>query len=458
MPSEEQITLELLDKALRRAEASKDAYTVAVLQLEQGAFFVRGGKPRMAKLAWSEAEAAALACGAAPEATEAATQRGQMALDAQHWTEALEHLARAAASPGFAAQEPARRAAILHNLGYAQSRADQWEGAAASYRRALQAWEEAADPPLAARLQSWLNLGEALLRLKLYGEAVGPLRAAWEAQRKLTPPVTDRLATNAELLSWALHRAEAPEQAVEPLRDAARLWEQAGQREALMRCLLDLAELSLSLSEAAADAASPLAEEGLQALQRWIALAQRPEAQLFGWWRLSQARQARGELREAAEALVQAAEAQRKANTGDGAELLRKAAELELRAVRASDDEARDRALERALWLFDRLADTEAAAWCRRQQVEIATAREDWAAVAALLGVMREAESPPPAQAAALLAHQAQAFLRAGRDLPALEAARAALALLHDDPGPLQQALSTLVEALAAGAPPPRKP
>lgn len=452
--NQDQITLELLDKALRRAEGGKDVYTMAVLQLEQGGLFALSGKAKMARLAWSEAEAAALGCGADFEAAEAAALRGQIALDAQQWPEACSHLARAAAAHGFVRLHPHRRAVLLHNLGFAHTRQDQHEQAAAAYRKALEVWGELEGEHQASRLQTLLNLAEALLRQKRYTDAVAPLRSALEQQRAQSFAQRDRAATTAELLGWALHRGGQSEQAPEFIALAAQLWEQEGQREGLLRCTLDLAEIYLGLAEAgAAELKEDPAQAGMEALQRWIELVRREgrsDLLLFGWWRLAQARQAQGLLNQAAQALVQAAEVQRQAKAGDGMEFLRKAAELELRTLRGATEAERTLVLERVLKLYERVGDTEAAAWCRRQQLELALGREDWSLAAELLEAMRKAESPSPQQDAALLAHQARVWMRATQPRKALEAARRALERLEHEQGELKASLALLVEALEA--------
>jgi tetratricopeptide (TPR) repeat protein len=454
--NQDQITLELLDKSLRRAESDKDAYTLAVLQLEQGGLFALSGKTKMARLSWSEAEAAALGCGADFEAAEAAALRGQLALDAQQWPEASSHLARAAAASGFVRLPAQRRALLLHNLGYAHTRQDQHEQATTAYRKALEVWGELEGEEQAARLQTLWNLSEALLRQKRYADAVSPLRAALEQQRAQGFAQRARAATTAELLGWALHRSEQSEHAPEAIGLAAQLWEQEGQREGLLRCTLDLAEIYLALAErGVADLKEDPAQAGMAALQRWIELVRRENRSdllLFGWWRLAQARQSRGLPSQAAQALVQAAEVQREAKSGDGLELLRKAAELELSTLQAASEPERAQILERALRLYERVNDTEAAAWCRRQQLDLLLGRDQWVQAAQLLEVMRQAESPSPQQDAALLAHQARVWMRAQRYGDALEAARRALGRLEHEQGELKASLSMLVQALEAGA------
>jgi tetratricopeptide (TPR) repeat protein len=445
---EDELSLELLDEALRRAERAGDSKAVAALQLELGGLYLRSGKGDMARLAFHEAEVAAQDAGDPLAQAEATLQRARVALELLDWPEVIQHLGRLVDSPGFGSLAAERRAAALHDLAFARAWTDAHGPAAGLYRRALELWPPDRDDE---RLQSLLSLGESLCLHKDWAGAAGVLR---EARRRLqTGSEPSREAVACELYAHALIETGRAEDAVEPLRRACKLWEAQKEGAALRRAMLDLAELLLQLAEfregLRIDGADPW-EEGLKVLLAWIALAQKDSDRrllVYGWWRLSQALTLLGHFHEASEALVQAAEAMRAMKEGDEKDLLRMAAELQVRLAQ-SEPERLYEAMDRAVRLFDRVGDVQGAAWGRRQVFHAASKGKDWERAARALEQMLRAERHDAAQEASLLAHLAFALGNLGRDEAALECVRRALQRLGATVTPLSLALQQLQKAL----------
>jgi tetratricopeptide (TPR) repeat protein len=162
---------------------------------------------------------------------------------------------------------------------------------------------------------------------------------------------------------------------------------------------------------------------------------------------LSQALALLGRFHEASEALVQAAEAMRALKEGDEKDLLRMAAELQVRLAQ-SEPERLYEAMDRAVRLFDRVGDVQGAAWGRRQVFHAASKGKDWERAARALEQMLRAERHDAAQEASLLAHLAFALGNLGRDEAALECVRRALQRLGATVTPLSLALQQLQKAL----------
>lgn len=446
-----ELTLDVLDRALRKAEKTHDRRTLAALQLEFGALYLKTGRPDMARAAYQEAETGSIRFMDAQGITEATAQQGWISILQGRYQEAVSCLQRSVDSAGFEALPTVRRAAIYHNLGYAAARTDEVSRSIQPYRNALDAWGPEHRRETLATL---LSLGEALVLLEEDSDAVEILSRAVELLQDPDLGNNGQEAIAQEWLAVAFSRQQTHQEAIAPARKAAELWKTLDSAESHRRALLLLIQSVLSfVREQPDDSPQALAicRDATRMIKAWISLMQEerePEFLVLGWRWLAEVLERRGMLRDAARSLLYAAEHTRKAELGDDLELMRRAAELDIVAARKAGP-LEPGSLERAVRIYKKMGDSRGAAWCRRQELRTATERENWSDAADVVARIQGEEELSAEEERDLLAFLARVQARAGLHREGMVTARQALGLLKEEDDPARfMALERLVQAL----------